>query len=73
MTMEESLLEVIERTKGDRSTSDRVNELLKLALEHEKRVELDREAAIFFGAKNRKDRSERRAFQKAALRSFAKE
>ena len=36
LTVEDFLLAEVERTKGERSTSERVNELLKLALELER-------------------------------------
>jgi hypothetical protein len=72
-TVEESLLAVVERTIGNRSASERVNELLKLALELEKRDELEREAALFYSATSPADRQEERAFQKASLRSFTRD
>jgi len=53
--------------------SERVNELLKLALELEQRDELEREAAAFYSAANHKDRREERAFQKASLRSLMRD
>jgi len=72
-TVEESVLTLVERTKGDRSTSERVNELLKLALEVEKRNELEHEAALFYAAVKQDDRREERAFEKASLRSFERD
>jgi len=72
-TVEESVLAVVERTKGDRSASERVNELLKLALELERQNELEREAALFYSATGQKDRQEERAFQKASLRSLTRD
>lgn len=72
-TVEESVLAVVERTKGDRSASERVNELLKLALELERRDELEREAALFYSSTSEEDRQEERVFQKASLRSFARD
>lgn len=72
ITLEESILADLERSRGSRSTSERVNELLKLALEHEARANLDREAAMFYSG-NRNDRAERRAFQKASLRSLERD
>jgi hypothetical protein len=72
-TVEESVLAVVERTKGDRSASERVNELLRLALELERRDELEREAALFYSATRDKDRQEQRAFQKASLRSLTRD
>lgn len=70
LTVEESLLVHVERTKGERSTSERVNELLKLALEQERREELAREAALFYSSASQRNRQEERAFQKAAQRSL---
>jgi hypothetical protein len=72
-TVEESLLTLVERSKGDRSTSERVNELLKLALEVERRNELEHEAALFYSAVKQEDRREERAFEKASLRSFERD
>ena len=71
-TLEQDLLREIERTKGNVSTSERVNELLKTGLEAERRRSLHREAAEFFEA-GRNDRKERRALQSASLRSLARE
>jgi hypothetical protein len=72
ITVEESILADLERSRGDRSTSERINELLKLALEQEAKQTLEREAATFYSA-NRNDRTERRAFQKASLRSLERD
>jgi hypothetical protein len=72
-TVEETVLAVVERTKGDRSASERVNQLLKLALELEQRDELEREAAVFYSTTNQKDRQEERAFLKASLRSLTRD
>ena len=67
LTVEESLLAEVERTKGEGSTSERVNELLARALDLERRDELEREAALFYSGKD--DRREERSFQIASLRS----
>ena len=72
-TVEESLLAEVERTRGTRSTSERVNELLKRALEQDQRDELEREAALFYSVANQEGRQEERAFQEASQRSMAKE
>ncbi|MFZ0286440.1 MAG: hypothetical protein WAL32_14515 [Terriglobales bacterium] len=72
ITVEESILADLERSRGGRSTSERVNELLKLALEHEARQNLEREAAMFYSG-NKNARAERRAFQKASLRSLERD
>jgi hypothetical protein len=73
-TIEESVLELVEDTRGNRSTSERVNELLKRALELEQREELEREAASFYSAVRKDvDRKEERAFQKASRRSWMRD
>ncbi len=64
--------EYVDATKGDRSASERVNELLKRAILEEQYDRLDAEAAAFFGAARSSSR-ETRAFQKAALRTFNRE
>ena len=71
-TVEESILADLERSRGKRSTSERVNELLKLALEQEAKQKLEREAATFY-SESKNDRTERRAFQKASLRSLERD
>jgi hypothetical protein len=50
-----------------------VNELLKLALEVERRNELEHEAALFYSAVKQGDRREERAFEKVSLRSFERD
>jgi hypothetical protein len=70
-TVEQSVLFEVEQTKGERSTSERVNELLKRALDLEKRERLQQEAALFYS--DGEDRREELAFQKASLRSIVRE
>lgn len=72
ITVEESILADLERSRGSRSTSERVNELLKFALQQEAKQALEREAATFY-SENQNDRTERRAFQKASLRSLQRD
>lgn len=71
-TLEKDLLHLIEQTKGEISSSQRVNELLKAGLEAERRRRLEREAAEFFGSEQ-EDRAERLAFQAASTKSLARE
>ena len=71
LTVEESVLAQVEQTKGGRSTSERVNELLKRALDLERQEGLQREAALFYSSVE--DRQEERSFQKATLRSIARD
>ena len=62
----------IETTRGSRSASDRVNTLLKRALEAERYVQLEREAAEFFSG-SKGDRDDERAFREAALKVWTRE
>ena len=71
LTVEESLLAEVERTRGESSTSERVNGLLARALEMERQEELEREAARFYS--NTRDRHEEHSFQKASLRSITRD
>jgi predicted CopG family antitoxin len=71
LTVEQSVLAEVEQTKGGRSTSERVNELLKRALDLERQERLQREAALFYSEGD--DRREEFAFQKASLRSIVRE
>jgi hypothetical protein len=73
LTVEQSVLTEVERTKGDASTSGRVNELLKRALEQERREQLEQEAERFYAVANQQDREEERAFQKATQRTLMRD
>jgi len=70
-SLDPTVLSELERTKGSVSASERVNQLLKLGLEMERKANLYREAAIFFRSAP-DDRDERRAFQKANVSSWAR-
>jgi hypothetical protein len=67
------VVEEIERTKGSVSTSERVNTLLKRALELERLKSLENEAATFFAAESPDEEESREAFQAATLKSLARE
>ena len=71
-TIEADINEYVDETKGDRSASDRVNELLRRAVIQEQYARLEAEAAEFFGDK-KTSRAEARAFQKASLRTFGRD
>lgn len=71
-TIEADLNDYVDETKGDRSASDRVNELLRLAMLREQNDRLEAEAAEFF-ADAKYDRAETKAFQKASLRTFSRD
>jgi hypothetical protein len=71
-SLDPELVLEIQRTKGQASASERVNQLLSYALEMERKASLAQEAAEFF-ADTPKDRQERRSFQKASLKSWARQ
>jgi hypothetical protein len=71
-SLDPDVLGEVERTKGHASASERVNHLLKTALEMERKASLYEEAAQFFRTAP-DDREERRAFQKANLRTWTRE
>ena len=71
-TIEADLSSYVDETKGDRSASERVNELLRLAMIQEQYDRLEAEAAEFF-ADGTANRSETKAFQKESLRTFSRD
>ena len=73
LTLEESVIVEVERTKGKKSTSERVNELLKRALIQEQYEELEREAERFFAEPSPEQRRETHAFQEASIRSITRD
>jgi hypothetical protein len=73
LSLEKSLLEEVERTKGTASTSERVNRLLKMGLELERAQTLEDEAQAFFQSASEEDRASRSAFRAATLKSLSRE
>ncbi len=71
-SLDPDVLSEVERTKGNTSASERVNHLLKSALDLERKANLFQEAAHFFSA-SPDDREERQAFQKAGIRTWERE
>ena len=70
-SLEREVIQELEKTKGADSTSERANQLLRLALEAERYARLAEEAQQFYGSID--DREETRAFRSAAMKSWAKE
>ncbi len=70
-SLDPRIISEIQETKGHASASERVNQLLSYALEMERKATLSEEAAEFF-ADAPNDRPERRAFQKASLKSWGR-
>ena len=71
-TIEPDISNYVDETKGQQSASDRVNELLRLAMVQEQYQRLEAEAAEFF-ADVQTDRSETKDFQKASLRTLGRD
>ncbi len=71
-SLDRDILARVKRTKGTASESERVNQLLRAALDLEMKAAQDREAAEFFAGAPQ-ERKERRAFQKATLTALARE
>ena len=71
-SLDPQVLNEVDRTKGQGSASERVNHLLKCALEMERKADLCQQAARFFSSAP-DDREERRAFQKASIKAWARE
>ena len=71
LSLDPEVLSEIERTTGRVSASERVNVLLKHALEAERKMKLRDEAAEFFAGAS--DNQERRAFHNAAIKTWTRE
>ena len=72
-TVYRTLLEYVARTRGRRSRSQRVNELLQRAIEQERAEALEAEAAVFFSGETKAERAETRFFHKLGAKSFARD
>jgi hypothetical protein len=71
-TIEPDVNDYVEATKGGRSASKRVNELLKRAILQEQYEQLELEAAQFFVSEPG-DRSDTNALQRAARRTLERD
>ena len=71
-SLDEEILAAVKRTKGAQSESERVNGLLRFALDLERRAALDREIAGFFDDA-RSVRDETRPFEAAAIAAWTRE
>jgi hypothetical protein len=72
-TLDPELSDYVTRTKGSRSASERVNDLLRRAMLQEKYERLETEAEAFFAEAAAKERTETHAFQKGAIRAFERD
>ena len=71
-TINDEILTEIASTKGTGSTSERVNELLKRALELERRERLELEAAEFFANNGSASVRERGAYHNASKEALSR-
>ncbi len=72
-SLDPDILDYIEKTKGELSASERVNQLLRQAMLTDQYRALEQEAAEFFSATSREERKEAKAFQAATRRSLARD
>jgi hypothetical protein len=72
-TLDAETASYVRKTKGNRSASRRVDDLLKRAMLLERYEQLEEEAAAFFADEAPAERRARKAFQKAAARSLSKD
>jgi predicted CopG family antitoxin len=72
-TISEDILAELEVTKGERSASEHVNELLRRALELERRERLELEAADFFAKKDQTATRERNAYSNASKLALSRD
>ncbi len=71
--MDRSILDYLQRTRSNRSRSERLNELLRRAILQEQYEALEKEAAEFFAASGKAERAEARAFARASRRSLTRD
>jgi hypothetical protein len=72
-TISSDILTEISASKGEASTSERVNHLLRRALDLERREQLERQAADFFGSESSDSLRERAAYQKATRKTLSRD
>lgn len=72
-TLEPEVTDYVARTKGERSASERVNQLLKRAMLQERYDRLEEGAEAFFASLKEAERKETRAVQVASIRSITRD
>ena len=72
LSLDRALFKEVQRTRGSASTSERVNALLRVGLEVERKKSLHGEAADFF-ADEQSDSGLHDAFHKAAVDAFTRD
>ena len=71
LSLDRAIFKEVQRTRGSGSTSERVNNLLRVGLEAERKRSLHKEAAAFFEQEN-SDQSLHDAFHQAALETWTR-
>ena len=72
-TVDRSILDYLQRTRSNRSRSERVNELLRRGILEEQNEALAQEAAEFFAATGKAERPESKDFAKASQSSLTRD
>jgi len=72
-SIEPDIDQYVRSTKGKQSASERVNQLLRRAVEEEQQEALAREASAFFSKARNRRRTGARAFQKASMRTLTRD
>jgi hypothetical protein len=69
VTIDAEVGEYIAGTRGSASTSERLNDLLRIAIQQEQRESLEQQAQSFYSVPRNSDRAGIRAFKRAAIRA----
>ena len=69
VTIDAEVSEYIADTRGRASTSERLNDLLRIAMQMEQRESLEQQAQSFYSGARNSDREGTRAFKRAAIRA----
>jgi hypothetical protein len=71
-TIDRSILDYLERTRSNRSRSERANELLRRGILQEQYEALEKEAAEFYASTGKAERAESTEFTLASRRSLTR-
>jgi hypothetical protein len=72
-TIDRDIDQYVISTRGERSASERVNEMLTNAMKQEQYARLEAEAEAYFASLKNRDRRGTRAFQTAAIRAITRD
>ena len=72
-TIDREVEQYVNDTKGSRSASERVNELLTAAIRQEQYAKFEAEAEAFFCAAGDRERKETQALQVASIRAITRD